>query len=586
MDKQQAEKQYQKAVRLHQSGKYRESEIIYRKLIKAFPQLDSVWTNLGMNLYQQGRFEPALKALDRALSINPTNVDCYNNRAATLLALNRTEDALEAYKMLVQMQPDLAANHYNYANVLFQEGHAQEAENAYREAIRRDANLVPAWFNLAHIFLQDQRLEEAEEHFRRVIALDASYLAGYLNLGNLLTDKGEYEEARRLYQTALDIDPNFAMARTNLARIYIFQSRPAEAKAELEKVLDVQPDHIEALVNYGNALDALGDPTGAKAAYEAALEVAPEFEIARQNLARLTEGTIPPWHFTMLADTGRNQAYREAIEAVVAGKTVLDIGAGSGLLGMMALRAGATKVVGVEVLPELARVAEEIVEKNGYADQMSIVPLHSTALQIGAGLDAPAEVLVSEILDAGLIGEGVLDSHRHAIANLMVDDPIVIPARAEVFAQLLHVPGRRSVIPLREVEGFDLSPMDRFQRMDKLKVLNLSHEEWEGLSMITPLWKVDLKEVPPAATAERPEVFEVEFVAKTEGKVHALAFWFDLWLDDSTMVSSRPGGAVKHWGQAAWFFPEDIPIQVGDSIRVRVIRTDSHWKFEFIPTLP
>lgn len=57
---------------------------------------------------------------------------------------------------------------------------------------------------------------------------------------------------------------------------------------------------------------------------------------------------LASWHFDMVADTGRNGAYRRAIEAAVArarrglaaGQAlhVVDVGSGSGLLAMMAAR--------------------------------------------------------------------------------------------------------------------------------------------------------------------------------------------------------------------------------------------------------
>ena len=50
------------------------------------------------------------------------------------------------------------------------------------------------------------------------------------------------------------------------------------------------------------------------------------------------------WHFGMLNDAERNTAYDRALRARVrAGDMVLDIGAGTGLLGMMAARAGAAR---------------------------------------------------------------------------------------------------------------------------------------------------------------------------------------------------------------------------------------------------
>ncbi|MEL7220183.1 MAG: 50S ribosomal protein L11 methyltransferase [Bacteroidota bacterium] len=44
----------------------------------------------------------------------------------------------------------------------------------------------------------------------------------------------------------------------------------------------------------------------------------------------------------------------------------MDIGTGSGLLAMMAARAGAQEVVACEMNPLLAEAASQIVEQNGF----------------------------------------------------------------------------------------------------------------------------------------------------------------------------------------------------------------------------
>lgn len=50
----------------------------------------------------------------------------------------------------------------------------------------------------------------------------------------------------------------------------------------------------------------------------------------------------------MLKDKIRCDKYKEAIEKVVKGKTVLDVGCGTGILSAYAVIAGATSVTGVD----------------------------------------------------------------------------------------------------------------------------------------------------------------------------------------------------------------------------------------------
>jgi type III protein arginine methyltransferase len=63
-------------------------------------------------------------------------------------------------------------------------------------------------------------------------------------------------------------------------------------------------------------------------------------------------------------------------------------------------------------------------------------------LVVGAGGDIPrkADMLISEILDSALLGEGVLPFLRHALTHLVVPNAIVVPQSAVVYAQLIDCP--------------------------------------------------------------------------------------------------------------------------------------------------
>lgn len=81
--------------------------------------------------------------------------------------------------------------------------------------------------------------------------------------------------------------------------------------------------------------------------------------LLRQLAGIILAANVPKFHRSMLLDSRRNAAYREAIEQTVAGRRVLDVGTGSGLLAMMAARAGATQVYACEANPMLAATARE-----------------------------------------------------------------------------------------------------------------------------------------------------------------------------------------------------------------------------------
>jgi type II protein arginine methyltransferase len=94
---------------------------------------------------------------------------------------------------------------------------------------------------------------------------------------------------------------------------------------------------------------------------------------------------------------------------------VLEIGTGTGLLAMMAARAGAGVGVTCEVVTAIAEKAAEIVAHNGYGERVRVVAKHSDQLDAEADMGGRADILVSEIVANNFLAEGVLPAHERAV---------------------------------------------------------------------------------------------------------------------------------------------------------------------------
>lgn len=127
---------------------------------------------------------------------------------------------------------------------------------------------------------------------------------------------------------------------------------------------------------------------------------------------------------SMLHDIDRNNVYENSIQFIIQNfikkynrsPTVLDIGTGTGLLAMMCIRHGAEYVIGCEMFEALAEVARQVIQENNYSDKILIVSAKSCDID---ALPFSPDIIISELLDSALLGEGVLFSHQDAIIRFL-----------------------------------------------------------------------------------------------------------------------------------------------------------------------
>lgn len=90
----------------------------------------------------------------------------------------------------------------------------------------------------------------------------------------------------------------------------------------------------------------------------------------------------------------------------------------------------------------MADCAEKIIEKNGMKGMINVIKKRSTEISVGEGgdMERRANILVTEVFDTELIGEGALSIFNHAHKELLEKNCIVIPDSATIYAQIVECP--------------------------------------------------------------------------------------------------------------------------------------------------
>lgn len=261
---------------------------------------------------------------------------------------------------------------------------------------------------------------------------------------------------------------------------------------------------------------------------------------------------IPTWHFGMLNDQARNQAFHAAIRDVVDENTkMVDLGAGTGLLSILASQAGANAISAYEANPHMAHVAAEVI-KRANASNVTLHAMMSTEMTLGP--TERANCLVTETFDCAVIGEGIIPTLRHARANLLDADYKSIPQSITLRGRLLASSQIRSLNEVADAEAVDVRPLNTLQTRGHFPV-RLQTWQHEYMSNEVDILHLDLQQEPDV-DAE----INVEVIVRRTGVVHGLICWFNMQLTPRVTLSTEPG-VPSHWMQAFVPLPEPLRVQ-------------------------
>ncbi len=134
-------------------------------------------------------------------------------------------------------------------------------------------------------------------------------------------------------------------------------------------------------------------------------------------------------HESMLKDTIRTDAYRDFIydnKHLFAGKVVLDVGCGTGILSMFCAKAGAKKVIAVDNSGVIDKARQNVFE-NGFQDVITCVrgKIEEVTMPV-----KQVDVIVSEWMGYCLLYESMLDSVIYARDKYLNPDGLMVPSHA------------------------------------------------------------------------------------------------------------------------------------------------------------
>jgi len=259
-------------------------------------------------------------------------------------------------------------------------------------------------------------------------------------------------------------------------------------------------------------------------------------------------------HQAMLADGVRNQAFASALRNTVRpGDAVLDVGAGSGVLSLMAAQAGARQVYAIE--RSAAAAAWARINTQAWGPRIQVIEGDVAQVDIPERVD----VVVSEWLGAFGIDENLVSMALIARDRWLRPGGRMLPTKVTALAA-----------PVQRVQALTVATRDEGSGgATPLRWACAGLPEHTLLSTAQPLWCTDLATM-TVAQARLPFRAAVRWQAVCSGWLEGLVAWFDADFGEGTHLGNAPAAPATHWGQ--FVFPLRVPmaVQAGQIIAAEI----------------
>lgn len=446
-------------------------------------------------------------------------------------------------------------------------GRVDDALGAYRALLQRDPHNAKAAHPYGVLLLQVGQLEEAARWLGVAVERSPGWPEAQNNLGVALRQLGRYKEAAEAFGAAARDRPGLYDAHFNLAEVYLDLERWDDAHAAARVAHRLSPQQFGPLLVMGMVHIQRSEFASAVERLEAALALEPEHVRGAALLRIARSRIVDAWHFAMLNDVPRNDAYEEALRrAIKPGDVVLEIGTGAGLLSLMSVRAGASHVYTCEMVTPVARKAREVVARNGMAEKITVLEKRSDEVEVGKDLPARARILVSELFDSNVLGEGVLPSLEDAHARLLEPGATIIPRAASAMVELAGGLSLERVVRVGKCSGFDLSPLNDFS--PERIIFDGTHVEYERYSEPFEALRFDFREARHA-----PKEQEISIPVTRSGLCLGVVQWLRIEVDEAARYENRPfltEPNLTPWLHALYTFERPVQVQAGQTLRLFV----------------
>jgi len=182
------------------------------------PKDADAWYLLGRTKYNENRFEEAIEAFQRTLTLRPGDVKAENNLGLSYQGLNRPDDARKAFENAISWQKDWPVKdpqpYLNMGILLADQDQAAQALPWLQQAVKLAPRNPKVHEELARAYDLLKMPDKAQHELEQAITLAPDVASLHYKLGQVYRRQGKQQLAQQEFDICAKINSTHSSAET------------------------------------------------------------------------------------------------------------------------------------------------------------------------------------------------------------------------------------------------------------------------------------------------------------------------------------------------------------------------------------
>lgn len=254
-----------KADRFKENGRFEDALRVLNKAHQIAPQDPYVHLSFALTYDAMERFDLSIKFFKKAINLKPNDENILTHFGITLSRINRFNEAIEIFKKALSIQPNsTVAKWYlglSYKSLGFYEDSIRILSGCATSSDEIHSLKDEMHYQLGQCYFDMGWTKEALSEFRKHLKLNPSDIWAKLSIGNCFFDFGWIDESINKFKEIINLNPDFIPGYNALAFSFAEKGWYDDALEILKQAQSIAPDDesIKDNINYIESLIDNGD---------------------------------------------------------------------------------------------------------------------------------------------------------------------------------------------------------------------------------------------------------------------------------------------------------------------------------------